>query len=144
MSFDSRSLDRLRELGRSLPKRLPEPEPAVTPKARQVRHKVETEQDPDALFRELMQVSRDGQVPEHLMARLKQLEQQRSPQTRRSSATATDAATDAANLPPLPKTQTGQGKTTRPKRPNVPAGSEEETLYVAFSQLLLEDDESDD
>jgi len=144
MSFDSRSLDRLRELGRSLPKRLPEPEPAVTPKARQVRHKVETEQDPDALFRELMQVSRDGQVPEHLMARLKQLEQQRSPQTRRSSATATDAATDAANLPPLPKTQTGQGKTTRPQRPNVPAGSEEETLYVAFSQLLLEDDESDD
>ena len=60
MSFDSRSLDRLRELGRSLPKRLPEPEPAVTPKARQVRHKVETEQDPDVLFRELMQVSPDG------------------------------------------------------------------------------------
>ncbi len=26
MSFDSRSLDRLRELGRSLPQRLPEPE----------------------------------------------------------------------------------------------------------------------
>ena len=74
MSFDSRSLDRLRELGRSLPKRLPEPESAVTPKARQVRHKVETEQDPDVLFRELMQVSPDGQVPEHLMARLKQLE----------------------------------------------------------------------
>jgi hypothetical protein len=140
MSFDSRSLDRLRELGRSLPQRLPEPKPLVSPKASQVRHKVETEQDPDALFRELMQVSRDGQVPEHLMARLKQLEEQRSPQTRRSHA----ASEDAANLPPLPKTQTGQGKTTRPKRPNVPAGSEEETLYVAFSQLLLEDDETSD
>jgi len=144
MSFDSRSLDRLRELGRSLPQRLPEPESPVTPKASQVRHKVETEQDPDALFRELMQVSRDGQVPEHLMARLKQLEQQRSPQTRSSSATTPDASTDAANLPPLPKTNTGQGKTTRPQRPNVPAGSEEETLYVAFSQLLLEDDEIND
>ena len=142
MSFDSRSLDRLRELGRSLPKRLAEPEPAVTPKARQVRHKVETEQDPDVLFRELMQVSPDGQVPEHLMARLKQLEEQRSPQRRSSTAVATDSA--ARDLPPLPKTQTGQGKTTRPQRPNVPAGSEEETLYVAFSQLLLEDDESDD
>ena len=140
MSFDSRSLDRLRELGRSLPQRLPEPKPSVSPKASQVRHKVETEQDPDALFRELMQVSRDGQVPEHLMARLKQLEEQRSPQTRSSDA----ASADAANLPPLPKTQTGQGKTTRPKRPNVPAGSEEETLYVAFSQLLLEDDETSD
>ena len=140
MSFDSRSLDRLRELGRSLPQRLPEPEPTVAPKARQVRHKVETEQDPDALFRELMQVSRDGQVPEHLMARLKQLEEQRSPQTRSVRA----ASADTANLPPLPKTQTGQGKTTRPQRPNVPAGSEEETLYVAFSQLLLEDDETSD
>ena len=136
MSFDSRNLDRLRELGRSLPQRLPEPKPLVSPKASQVRHKVETEQDPDALFRELMQVSRDGQVPEHLMARLKQLEEQRSPQTRSSYA--------VANLPPPPKTQTGQGKTTRPKRPNVPAGSEEETLYVAFSQLLLEDDETSD
>ena len=144
MSFDSRSLDRLRELGRSLPQRLPEPEPAVTPKARQVRHKVETEQDPDVLFRELMQVSRDGQVPEHLMARLKQLEEQRSSQRRSPSAAASDSATDSANLPPLPKTQIGQGKTTRPQRPNVPAGSEEETLYVAFSQLLLEDDESGD
>ena len=140
MSFDSRSLDRLRELGRSLPQRLPEPKPSVTPKASRVRHKVETEQDPDALFRELMQVSRDGQVPEHLMARLKQLEEQRSPQTRSVRA----ASADTANLPPLPKTQTGQGKTTRPQRPNVPAGSEEETLYVAFSQLLLEDDETSD
>ena len=140
MSFDSRSLDRLRELGRSLPQRLPEPKPSATPKASQVRHKVETEQDPDALFRELMQVSRDGQVPEHLMARLKQLEEQRSPQTRSVRA----ASADTANLPPLPKTQTGQGKTTRPQRPNVPAGSEEETLYVAFSQLLLEDDETSD
>ena len=140
MSFDSRSLDRLRDLGRRLPQRLPEPKPSVSPKASQVRHKVETEQDPDALFRELMQVSRDGDVPEHLMARLKQLEEQRSPQTLSSHA----ASADAANLPPLPKTQTGQGKTTRPKRPNVPAGSEEETLYVAFSQLLLEDDESSD
>ena len=35
----------------------------------------------------------------------------------------------------------GQGKTTRPTRPNVAAGSEEESLYVAFGQLLLEDDE---
>jgi hypothetical protein len=35
----------------------------------------------------------------------------------------------------------GQGKTTRPSRPKVEAGSEEESLYVAFGQLLLEDDE---
>ena len=99
MSFDSRSLDRLRELGRSLPKRLPEPEPAVTPKARQVRHKVETEQDPDLLFQELMQVSPDGTVPEHLMARLKELEQRRIPAPTNTNTTTAAATRD---LPPLP------------------------------------------
>lgn len=139
MSFDSRSLDRLRELGRSLPKRLPEPEPAVTPKARQVRHKVETEQDPDLLFQELMQVSPDGTVPEHLMARLKELEQRRIPAP---TNTTTGAAT--RDLPPLPRNHPGPGKTTRPQPPNVRPGSEEESLYVAFGQLLLEDDEVTD
>ncbi|MDA7431569.1 hypothetical protein N8483_02985 [Synechococcus sp. AH-601-O20] len=135
MSFDSRSLDRLRELGRSLPKRLPEPEPAVTPKARQVRHKVETEQDPDLLFQELMQVSPDGTVPE----RLKELEQRRIP-----APTNTTTAAAARDLPPLPRNHAGPGKTTRPQPPNVPPGSEEESLYVAFGQLLLEDDEVSD
>ena len=72
MSFDPRSLERLRELGRQLPARLPEPEkPALAPKASQVRHRVETERNPEELFRELMKASQDGTVPEHLMDRLK-------------------------------------------------------------------------
>ena len=80
MSFDPRSLERLRELGRQLPARLPEPEkPASAPKASQVRHRVETEKNPEELFRELMKASQDGTVPEHLMDRLKQLEQSESP-----------------------------------------------------------------
>ena len=66
MSFDSHSLDRLRELGRQLPQRLPDPEPQGVVKPSQRRHKVETEQDPEVLFRELMKVSEDGSVPEHL------------------------------------------------------------------------------
>ena len=98
MSFDPRSLERLRELGRQLPKPLPDPEGPVTPKARQVKHKVETEQNPEQLFRELMQVSEDGTVPEHLMARLKMLEGQRS-----SSSTPVAGALDVDSpLPPLP------------------------------------------
>ena len=44
MSFDPRSLERLRELGRSLPQALPEPERPVSPKAQQVRHKVRSEE----------------------------------------------------------------------------------------------------
>lgn len=35
----------------------------------------------------------------------------------------------------------GKGKNTRPKPSNAAPGSEEESLYVAFGQLLLEDDE---
>jgi len=142
MSFDPRSLERLRELGRQLPKPLAEPEKPITPKARQVRHKVETEENPEALFRELMQVSEDGTVPEHLLARLKQLEAARAP--RQPLATPDPAGSGSTDgLPPLPSSQAGKGKTTRPKRPQVSPGSEEESLYVAFSQLLLEDDGDD-
>ena len=142
MSFDPRSLERLRELGRQLPKPLPDPEGPVTPKARQVKHKVETEQNPEQLFRELMQVSEDGTVPEHLMARLKMLEGQRS-----SSSTPVAGALDVdSRLPPLPVSQAGKGKTTRPNRPDVAPGSEEESLYTAFGQMfheMLEEDGDD-
>jgi len=140
MSFDPRSLERLKELGRTLPQALPAPEakPAPSPKARERRHKVETEQNPEQLFRELMQVSPDGTVPEHLMQRLKEAEQRSK--TERRPATGTTS-------PPLPVPTTAQrpnkGKTTRPQRPSVAPGSEEESLYVAFGQLLLEDEEED-
>ena len=143
MSFDPRSLDRLRELGRQLPKPLPEPDVPVTPKARQVRHKVETEQNPEKLFRELMQVSEDGTVPEHLMARLKMLEVERSFSAK---AAVVDASKLDSQLPPPPVTQGGKGKSTRPNRPDVAPGSEEESLYIAFGQMfheMLEEDGDD-
>ena len=139
MSFDARSLERLRDLGRQLPQKLQEPKAEVqspTP-AKQKRHKIETEDDPQALFRELMQVSQDGSVPEHMLERLKSLEARRSPASD-SSVAATEApnplAAGAASSP-------SKGKTTQPSRPKVTPGSEEESLYVAFGQLLLEDDE---
>ena len=76
MSFDSHSLERLRELGRQLPKPLPCPDVNISenPPANKRRHRVETEDDPQALFKELMQVSPDGNVPPHLMARLREIE----------------------------------------------------------------------
>ena len=143
MSFDPRSLDRLRELGRQLPKPLPEPDVPVTPKARQVRHKVETEQNPEKLFRELMQVSEDGTVPEHLMARLKMLEVERSSSAK---AAVVNAFHVDSQLPPPPVNQGGKGKSTRPNRPDVAPGSEEESLYIAFGQMfheMLEEDGDD-
>ena len=140
MSFDPRSLERLRELGRQLPERLPEPEkPAAAPKASQVRHRVETEKNPEELFRELMKASQDGTVPEHLMARLKQLEAQRKP----TGQAAPFSSNAAQGLAPPGRSQPGPGKNTAPKRPKVDPGSEEESLYVAFGQLLLEDEGDD-
>ena len=141
MSFDPRSLERLRELGRQLPARLPEPEkPSAAPKASQVRHRVETEKNPEELFRELMKASQDGTIPEHLMARLKQLEAQRKPSAQPSPFNNNDT-TPALAAPA--RSQPGPGKNTQPKRPKVDAGSEEESLYVAFGQLLLEDEGDD-
>ena len=150
MSFDQRSLDRLRELGRQLPQKLPDPEQASTrsngngkghKRQGQQLHRVETEQDPEVLFRELMSASEDGTVPDHLMSRLKQLEAKRQPTPRHT----TQEPISATDLPAPPRgSKKSHGKNTRPKRPDVAPGSEEEGLYVAFGQLLLEDDEESD
>ena len=140
MSFDPRSLQRLQELGRQLPQPLPDPEPKAKTKAKRPLHKVETEEEPEALFRELMAASADGTVPEHLLLRLKELENRRAPQQANPLA----QPIQSEQLPPSPNGgRTGKGKKTRPKRPRVSPGSEEESLYVAFGQLLLEDDEDE-
>lgn len=119
MSFDAHSLERLKELGRSLPQALPKPvqptdiasQASEGTRASERRHRVETEENPEALFHELMRVSPDGTVPPHLMDRLKKAEGQQAP-----------ARTVAAK--PGKKAPLGDGD-----------------LYTAFQQLLLEDDD---
>ena len=78
MTFDSHSLERLKKLGRQLPKEISKPE-AIEPKnsqkiKKQNLHPVEIETNPEQLFRELMEISPDGNVPPHLLDRLKKLE----------------------------------------------------------------------
>ena len=143
MSFDARSLERLQQLGRSLPKPLPKPEPAAPdPPAGQKRHRVETETDPQALFRELIQVSPDGSVPPHLLDRLRQAEadQQRARQAEQRQAIQRRSAADQAAASGLQAR--GASRELRPNRQRrAPASSEELELYTAFQQLLLEGDE---
>ena len=140
MSFDPRSLERLKELDRSLPEPIAPPQqPTDRPlKATEKRHRIETEDNPERLFQELMKASSDGTVPEHLMARLKDAERHIATQNKMKANAQTLPSSQTLSRQPL---RGGQGKTTRPTRPNVAAGSEEESLYVAFGQLLLEDDE---
>ena len=148
MSFDARSLERLQQLGRSLPQPLPTPEPtpAPTPATAQ-RHRVETETDPQALFRELMQVSPDGTVPPHLMDRLRQAEADAA-----AAAAMAVAAQRRQSLEPQPSQsrspqpgrRPGGGGRTTPRangQRRTPASSEELELYSAFQDLLhLESD----
>ncbi|EDY38091.1 conserved hypothetical protein [Cyanobium sp. PCC 7001] len=139
MSFDARSLERLQQLGRTLPKPLPKPEAPPPPaRADRPRHKVETETDPEALFRELMQASPDGTVPPHLLDRLRALEAERrqSASIPEPSPAQGDAAAGMAVSPSAPPARRqGLG------RANPHLAKEHGDLYTAFQQLLLEDDE---
>lgn len=139
MSFDARSLERLQQLGRSLPQALPKPQPKPTASPNEAtpasvrRHRVETETDPQALFRALMQVSPDGTVPPHLMDRLRQAEQLHQAD---AGARGTGAGPSPAGHPPAARPS---GQRRRPGR--APLSAEEQELYGTFDDLLhLEDD----
>ena len=85
--MDPTSLERLAALKRKLPQKLPLPDQTsdqgsghkATPRQPPVgRHPLETIQDPEHLFGELMNASPDGHVPDHLLKRLRSLEQQQA------------------------------------------------------------------
>ena len=151
MSFDARSRERLEALGRQLPRPLPLPEPA-RPRPDAPRHAVEIEQDPEQLFRELMAASADGSVPPHLMDRLRELEQARRLQSRdrvqaggnRSGGAATGPAATPGGEAKRPNRGGRSGSSPAANgRPGSqrPRNAEEEALYTAFQQLLLEGDD---
>jgi hypothetical protein len=139
MSFDARSLERLQELGRTLPQPLASPTPATKsqPKASERRHRVEIEDDPQALFRELMQVSPDGTVPPHLMARLKEAESRQKPLQQPPRPGQAPGHQPGGNPA---QQQRGQQKQTSLGKPDPRTALEHGELYTAFQQLLLEDE----
>ena len=151
MALDPRSRERLEALGRRLPQPLPAPEPRPgrkPPESSAPRHPVEIEENPEQLFRELMAASADGTVPPHLLERLQQLEQARAARRSAMPAAATGSTlSSGASSPAGGLARSGGGKEPRAKgragalrsQPT----SEEATLYSAFAQLLLEDEELD-
>ena len=112
MTFDPRSIQRLQDLGRQLPKELPQPS---TSKKNSNLHPIETEQNPQTLFKHLMNASPDGNVPSHLMNRLKEIETKQTHQTN--------------SQPPDSKSQQLKNEI------------EEDILYASFHRLLLEDED---
>ena len=76
--MDPTSLERLAALKRQLPQKLPLPDPKPAREQPRGRHPLETTQDPEQLFGELIKASPDGHVPHYLLRRLRRLEQQRA------------------------------------------------------------------
>lgn len=111
--MDETNRKKLEALGRTLPKRLPVPEPASKRKEADRCHPVETSQDPGQLFYELMGASPDGAVPAHMLARLRDLELQQQ------KATAS-----------------GEGPPSGSSEPTT-----EQDLYLQFQQQLDDDDD---
>ena len=123
MSFDPHSLERLRELGRQLPKEIIKPKPSkpndVKPHKNKNLHPVEIEENPEQLFRDLMDISHDGSVPDHLIDRLKKLE---SHELEFNSSI------------------TVETELSCPSKAKKEKNTDSLNLYTEFNQLLLEDD----
>ena len=119
MTFDSHSLERLKELGRKLPREIPKNESLGSKifkeNKKQKLHPVETETNPEKLYRELMEISQDGNVPPHLLERLKELE--------------SNTIKFSSNTYPV-----------KDEKSNDITINDSQNLYIQFKQLLLEDD----
>ncbi len=119
MTFDSRSLDRLKELGRKLPKEILKPQLDEKRFKKETNteklHPVEIETNPEQLFRELIEISPDGNVPPHLLERLKKIESHNLSNSSTTDLIVSDNSHDYSD-------------------------NESHNLYTQFKQLLLEDD----
>ena len=118
MTFDSHSIERLKELGRKLPKEISKApqNQLINPKEKKSNlHPVELETNPEQLFRELMEISPDGNVPPHLLERLKELETNK-----------------------LKKSSKSNLNINKPSQDN--SINESLNMYTQFKQFLLEDD----
>ncbi len=119
MTFDSHSLERLQELGRKLPKEISKPQSNESINQKSIKnqklHPVEVETNPEQLFRELMEISQDGNVPPHLLERLKKLESNNINISSNTDQYINEISKDPSNEDSL-------------------------NLYTQFQQFLLEDD----
>ena len=119
MTFDSHSIERLIELGRKLPKEISKPQSNELKNQKETNkqklHPVEIETNPEKLFRELMEISPDGNVPPHLLERLKEIE--------------SNNVKFSSNTHPYIN-----------KNSKETLGEDSQNLYTQFQQFLLEDD----
>ncbi|WP_320667569.1 hypothetical protein [Prochlorococcus sp. MIT 1307] len=128
MTFDPRSREHLQKLIRQLPRELPKPKPPLEQKESRTNdtsHPIETTNNPQLLFQELMNASPDGNVPTHLIQRLKEIETKELGHNHQSNKT-TNTSSEAKQIAPKKKSK----KETK-----------EEILYSSFNRFLLEEED---
>ncbi len=127
MSFDSHSLERLRELGRKLPESLPKPNnnSKSNQEIKSNLHPIETEENPQKLFEELIKASPDGTIPPHLIERLRKAE---SLEFKKSIHSNNNISSEN-----IKKSNSNSQKSPKSIK-------QKDDLYIAFEQLLLEED----
>ncbi|AAP99806.1 MULTISPECIES: hypothetical protein [Prochlorococcus] len=127
MSFDSHSLERLRELGRKLPKSLPTPsKPNQAPSSN--LHPIETESNPKKLFEELIKASPDGKIPSHLIDRLKEAEY-------------FDLEKQSHNKKHTLLESSSQSSSKNKTKSEAKYDNENNDMYISFKRLLLEEED---
>ena len=119
MTFDNHNLELLKELRRKIPKeisqsKLNESSNPIETKNQKL-HPVEIETNPEQLYRELMDISPDGNIPPHLLDRLKEIE--------------TNSVKPSSNIDPVKNV----------KYQDI-SNNESLKLYTEFKKFLLEDD----
>ena len=123
MSFNSKDLEKLKAYGKTLPtsssntKDSPNKAKKTNPKL----HPIETEEDPKELFKELIKASSNGEVPLHLLKRLRELEDKQTINSDNFENTAIHKIDNASTN-------------------NKEITSLESDLYTSFKMLLLEED----
>tara|TARA_Y100001968_G_C19411442_1_gene746529 strand:+ start:1473 stop:1886 length:414 start_codon:yes stop_codon:yes gene_type:complete len=135
MSLNKTNLERLRQLGRQLPQKLPT-ETTNLPKRdlpEKQKSNITEEKKPEELFKEIVMASSDGNIAPHLITKLKEAEQKETTIGNQYPTQTLDKKNkDSKN--PL------KGKLTEPNK-NLSANQNE--LYTSFQRLLLEEEDNE-
>ena len=126
MTLDPNSLKKLSEFNKKL-SHASKPKHALSQKhtkQKSTLHPIETEENPQELFKQLMKASPNGEVPAHLIKRLKELETKQQKES-------TDSLSNCINEINL----------NTPENSNVNRNVPDPDLYTTFKMLLIEEDE---
>tara|TARA_Y100001968_G_scaffold331888_1_gene388112 strand:- start:73 stop:447 length:375 start_codon:yes stop_codon:yes gene_type:complete len=124
MSFNKDSVQKLNQIKRKLPQKIETDKKIITNTNKKTIkiHQIEKEQDPNKLFKQLINSSPDGNIPKHLLKRLKELEDNQIQHKK-------DRLIDSEENDP-----SKYNKATN-------TNDDERNLYSNFQQLLLEEEE---